>query len=482
MAEESLLEAIRKSYLRNSQSVFRTMLETTFQDAYKRLIFPSIEREIRNELTDTAEEHAIRVFARNLRQLLLQPPLKGKMIMGIDPGFRTGCKVAVIDGTGKYLEGVTIFPHPPQSEVFESKTILRRLIDHFRIELIAIGNGTASRETELLVSELIAEIKASSEKTIFYVIVSEAGASVYSASKIAQKEFPELEASMRGNISIARRILDPLAELVKIDPRSIGVGLYQHDVNQKKLEEALETVVESAVNLVGVNINTASASLLKYISGLTSRTAENIVKYRDEHGLFREREQLYQISGVGEIAFQQSAGFLRIPGGDNPLDNTSIHPESYAATRKLLEQFKIYDQPVDWKTIRQRVRQQQADVDQLAVNLGIGVPTLEDILFNLEKPGRDPREEMPQPVLRTDILKIEDLHEGMILQGTIRNVVDFGAFVDIGLKRDGLIHISEMGQKFVKDPHKIVAVGDIVSVKVIGIELEKGRVKLSLKT
>jgi uncharacterized protein len=481
IAEESLLAAMRKSYLRNSRSIFRILLETTLQDAYKRLIFPSIDREIRKELTDTAEEHAIRVFARNLRQLLLQRPLKGKMIMGIDPGFRTGCKLAVIDETGKYLEGVTIFPHPPQSEVFESKTTMRRLIDHHQIELIAIGNGTASRETELLVSELIAEIKASSGKTIFYVIVSEAGASVYSASKIAQKEFPELEASMRGNISIARRILDPLAELVKIDPKSIGVGLYQHDVNQKKLEEALETVVESAVNLVGVNINTASASLLKYISGLTSRTAENIVKYRDEHGLFRKREQLYQISGVGEIAFQQSAGFLRIPGGDNPLDNTSIHPESYAATRKLLEQFKIYDQPVDWKTIRQKVQQQQVDIDQLAVDLGIGVPTLEDILINLEKPGRDPREEMPQPVLRTDILKIEDLHEGMILQGTIRNVVDFGAFVDIGLKRDGLIHISEMGQKFVKDPHKIVAVGDIVSVKVIGIELEKGRVKLSLK-
>ena len=481
VVEESMLETIRKPYLHNSQCIFNPLLEKTFQDAYKRLISPSIEREIRHELTEIAEEHAIRVFSKNLRQLLLQQPLKGKMIMGIDPGFRTGCKVAVIDETGKYLEGTTIFPHPPQSEVFESKTMLRRLIDHHRIELIAIGNGTASRETELLITELIAEIKAGNEKPIFYMMVSEAGASVYSASKVAQKEFPDLDASMRGNISIARRVLDPLAELVKIDPKSIGVGLYQHDVNQNRLEDALETVVESAVNLVGVNINTASASLLKYISGLTSRTADNIVKYRDQHGLFRSRQELYKISGVGEIAYQQSAGFLRIPGGDNPLDNTSIHPESYDATRKLLEQFKVYDQPAEWKTIRLKVQQPLTDLNLLAAELGIGLPTLEDILFNLEKPGRDPREEMPQPVLRTDILKIEDLHEGMILQGTVRNVVDFGAFVDIGLKRDGLIHISEMGHKFVKDPHKIVAVGDIVSVKVIGVELEKGRVKLSLK-
>jgi uncharacterized protein len=476
-----MLEAISKSYIRNTHCIFYPLLGLTIHDSYRRLIFPSIEREIRNELTESAEEHAIRVFAKNLRQLLLQSPLKGKIIMGIDPGFRTGCKVAVIDETGKYLEGTTIFPHPPQSEVFESKTVLRRLVDHHQIDLIAIGNGTASRETELLISELITEIKAVSNKPIFYIIVSEAGASVYSASKIAQKEFPELEASMRGNISIARRVLDPLAELVKIDPKSIGVGLYQHDVNQKKLEETLETVVESAVNLVGINLNTASASLLKYISGLTSRTAENVVKYRDQHGQFHNRQELNQITGVGEIAFQQSAGFLRIPGGDNPLDNTSIHPESYDATRKLLEKFNIYDRPADWKTINLKMRLLQLDIKLLASELGIGDPTLEDILLNLEKPGRDPREEMPQPVLRTDILKIEDLHEGMILQGTVRNVVDFGAFVDIGLKRDGLVHVSEMGEKFVKDPHKIAAVGDIVSVKIIGVELEKGRVKLSFK-
>jgi uncharacterized protein len=481
ITENQILDAIHNMYIRNNRSIFKSQLEETVADAYKRLISPSIERELRNELTERADDHAINVFATNLRNLLLQPPLKGKIIMGIDPGFRTGCKVAVIDETGKYLEGDTIFPHPPQNDVFQAKTTLRRLIDKYKVDVIAIGNGTASRETEVMTADLIREIKESGGKAVHYTIVSEAGASVYSASKIAQKEFPDLEASMRGNISIARRLMDPLAELVKIDPKSIGVGLYQHDVNQKKLGESLNIVVESAVNLVGVDLNTASGSLLQYISGLSSRTAANIVKYRDENGKFIRREELMQVPGLGEIAFQQAAGFLRIPEGDNPLDNTSIHPESYDATQRLLQKFSLADRPADWKTMRSLIRQSKTDLGELASQIGVGEPTLEDILVSLEKPGRDPREEMPSPILRSDVLQLEDLREGMVLQGTVRNVVDFGAFVDIGLKRDGLVHVSEMGEKFVKNPHKIVSVGDIVSVKVIGVDLEKSRVKLSLK-
>jgi len=478
---EDMIGEIEKLHIKNARSIFTQYLKTAIADAYKRLIAPSIEREIRNELTEKADEHAINVFATNLRNLLLQPPVKGKKILGIDPGFRTGCKVAVIDETGKYLEGDTIFPHPPQNQVFEAKTILRKLIDHHQIDIISIGNGTASRETEMLVSELIREIKEQNNQEINYILVNEAGASVYSASPVAKKEFPDLEASMRGNISIARRLMDPLAELVKIDPKSIGVGLYQHDVNQKKLGETLQVVVESSVNLVGVDLNTASASLLKYISGLTSRTAENIVKYRDTHGKFHQRNQLNEVSGLGEIAFQQAAGFLRISDGDNPLDNTSIHPESYDATIKLLRKFKVYDNPVNWRTLRSFLLKENTDIGELARQIGVGEPTLEDILINLEKPGRDPREDMPKPIFRSDVLKLEDLREGMVLKGTVRNVVDFGAFVDIGVKRDGLVHVSEMGQKFVKNPHKVVSVGDTISVKIIGIDLEKGRVKLSMK-
>ena len=478
--ETQILPYIYRQFIQG-QSIFRTLMEQAITDAYKRLISPSIERELRNELTEIADQHAIQVFATNLRQLLLQPPIKGKIILGIDPGFRTGCKVAVIDETGKYLEGETIFPHPPQNQVFESKTIIRRLIEKYQVNLIAIGNGTASRETELLIVELMNEIKQTGQHEIYYTIINEAGASVYSASKIAQREFPNLEASMRGNISIARRLLDPLAELVKIDPKSIGVGLYQHDVNQKKLSDTLTAVVESAVNLVGVDLNTASVSLLQYISGLNTRTAENIVKYRDQNGKFKNRQELTQVSGLGVIAFQQAAGFLRIPNGDNPLDNTSIHPESYEATGKLLKKFKIYDNPVSWRTIRSKLNLAETAIAELAASFKVGEPTLQDIISNLEKPGRDPREEMPQPVLRSDVLKIEDLREGMILQGTVRNVVDFGAFIDIGLKRDGLVHVSELGAGFIKNPHKMVSVGDIISVKVIGIDLERERIKLSLK-
>jgi uncharacterized protein len=478
---DQILDRMERQFIKPEGSIFSPLIKNAILDSYKRLIAPSIEREIRSLLTDRADEHAIKVFATNLRNLLLQPPIKEKIIMGIDPGFRTGCKVAVIDKTGKYLEGATIYPHPPENQVFESKNTIRKLVDKHRVDIVAIGNGTASRETEIFITELIKEIKQSNEQDIYYIIVNEAGASVYSASKIAQKEFPDLDASMRGNISIARRLLDPLAELVKIDPKSIGVGLYQHDVDQHKLGESLHSVVESAVNLVGVDLNTASASLLRYISGLTSKTAENIIRYREKHGIFHNRIQLTKISGLGEVAYQQSAGFLRIPEGDNPLDNTSIHPESYQATQKLLKKFQILDSKAEWSALRSNFTKVKTNLEELAKELNIGGPTLEDILISLEKPGRDPREELSKPALRTDIMKLEDLHEGMILEGVIRNVVDFGAFVDIGLKRDGLIHISEMGDKFVKNPYKIVSVGDVMKVKVIRIDLEKERVNLSLK-
>ncbi len=480
--EESVaIQAIEERYIKNSKCIFHSYLKEAIRDSYKRLIFPAIEREVRGELTERADEHAITVFARNLWHLLLQPPVRNKIILGIDPGYRTGCKVAVIDETGKYLEGGTIYPHPPHNQVFEAKTTLRRLIDRHGVDIIAIGNGTASRETERLVAELIQEIKDGGGRELVYTIVNEAGASVYSASPVAKQEFPDLDASMRGNISIARRLMDPLAELVKIDPKHIGVGLYQHDVNQKRLGEALHAVVESAVNRVGVDVNTASASLLRYVSGLTARTAENIVKYRDAQGKFRNREQLKEVPGVGAIAFQQAAGFLRIPDGDNPLDNTSIHPESYEATRKLLQRFGMEEDQSAWRRLRRRIREEAIPLETLAREVGVGIPTLEDILTDLEKPGRDPREDMPPPVFRSDVLKMEDLREGMVLKGTVRNVVDFGAFVDIGVKRDGLVHVSQMAEKYVRDPHQVVAVGDTVTVKVISVDLERGRIQLSMK-
>lgn len=479
--EEKSVNIIHKLYIKNPNSIFIGELEGAITDSFKRLIFPSIEREIRAELTDAADEHAIKVFAQNLKNLLLQAPVKGKIIMGIDPGYRTGCKVAVIDKTGKYLEGDTIYPHPPQNQIFESKTILRKLIEKYKVDVVAIGNGTASRETESMVAELIKEIKRAEQSEVVYIIVNEAGASVYSASKVAKEEFPGLEASMRGNISIARRLLDPLAELVKIDPKHIGVGLYQHDTNQKKLEEALATVVESAVNMVGVDLNTASASLLQNISGLNSSAANNIVKYRDEHGEFHNRGQLQQVKGIGEMAFQQAAGFLRIADGENPLDNTGIHPESYEATQKLLEIFHAQQDPQKWRTLRYELKKQSVKLKDLAKKIGVGEPTLEDILSNLEKPGRDPRDEMPKPIFKSDVLKMEDLREGMVLKGTVRNVVDFGAFVDIGVKRDGLVHVSQMADKYIKNPHEFVSVGDVVSVKVIGVDIERGRINLSMK-
>ncbi len=473
-----MLALIENLYIKNEKSIFTDYLRKAIEDSYQRLIFPSIQREVRAALTEKADEHAIGVFAQNLKNLLLQPPVRGKIIMGIDPGFRTGSKVAVIDETGKYLEGTTIYPHPPQNRYLEAKSTVRALINRHGVDVIAIGNGTASRETEMMVAELIHEMK--DERKVEYVIVNEAGASVYSASKVAQQEFPDLEASMRGNISIARRLLDPLAELVKIDPKSIGVGLYQHDVNQKRLAEALHQVVESAVNMVGVNLNTASASLLKYVSGLTSRTANNIVKHRDTHGPFRNREELKNVDGIGEIAFQQSAGFLRIPDGENPLDNTSIHPESYEATEKLLKKFGIEDVRSDGKLLRKKIKEADVDLPALLDELGIGEPTFNDILDNLEKPGLDPRDEMPKPIFKSDVLKMEDLREGMVLKGTVRNVVDFGAFVDIGVKQDGLVHVSQMARKYVKNPLEVVAVGDVIDVKVVSIDLERGRIGLSM--
>ena len=473
------LEIIQKKIIKNRDSIFTSLLIQSIEDAYKRLIFPAIEREIRNTLTETAEEQAIRVFATNLKNLLLQAPVNNKVIMGIDPGFRTGSKVAVIDPTGKYLEGTTIYPHPPQNQFFEAKQILTRMIERHHVDIIAIGNGTASRETEFLVAELIGELPE--ETSVSYIIVNEAGASVYSASKVAQEEFPDLDASMRGNISIARRLLDPLAELVKIDPKSIGVGQYQHDVNQKKLHESLHAVVEDCVNQVGVNLNTASKSLLTYISGLTSRTAENIVKYREENGRFNSREELKKVAGIGINSYEQAAGFLRIPDGNNPLDNTSIHPESYDATNALLKKLRIDDINQGGKAIISQIRKNRTEIRHLAEELRIGEPTLRDILENLEKPGRDPREDLPKPLFKSNILKIEDLREGMILKGTVRNVVDFGAFVDIGVKQDGLVHISQMGDRFIKDPHKILAVGDIIDVKIISIDADRGRIGLSMK-
>lgn len=476
--EARLLVEIESLYIKNRRSIFTEYLQKAIHDCYQRLIAPSIEREVRNALTEKADEHAINVFATNLKNLLLQPPIRGKVIMGIDPGYRTGCKVAVIDETGKYLQGETIYPHPPQKKYFEAKSVVRGLATKFGVDVIAIGNGTASRETEQMIAEVIAEMK--NERKLEYIIVNEAGASVYSASKIAQAEFPDLEAAMRGNISIARRLMDPLAELVKIDPQSIGVGLYQHDVNQRRLAESLHQVVESAVNRVGVNLNTASASLLKYISGLTSRTAEAIVKYRDEHGKFRNRQELNQVEGIGAIAFQQAAGFLRIPDGDNVLDSTSIHPESYEATQKLLQKFNISDVHREGAGLRRKIKESGVDLKALLVELDVGEPTFNDILDNLEKPGLDPRDELPKPIFKSDVLNMEDLKEGMVLKGTVRNVVDFGAFVDIGVKQDGLVHVSRMGKKYVKNPLQVLSVGDIIDVKVISVDLERGRIGLSM--
>ncbi|MCK5146570.1 RNA-binding transcriptional accessory protein [bacterium] len=476
--EEKMVGLIEKHIITNTQSIFIEELKIAAADAYQRLISPAIQRELRRTLTDKADEHAIDVFARNLRALLMQPPLKDKFILGIDPGYRSGCKVAAIDITGKYLEGETIYPHPPQKQWDRSKAVIHKFIKKYNMDIIAIGNGTASRETEQLAAEILTE----TENDLYYTIVNEAGASVYSASPVARKEFPDLDASMRGNISIARRLLDPLSELVKIDPQSIGVGLYQHDVDQNNLSESLDHVVESCVNAVGVDLNTASASLLKYVAGINNRVAENIVKYREEHGRFVNRDQLKAVKGLGANSYTQSAGFLRISDSENLFDSTGVHPESYDAANSLLHHLDLNVDTVrdNGAMIKLKLKTANETMDQLSTIVGSGRETLEDIIDALEKPGRDPRADMPAPMLRSDVLSMNDLYEGMVLKGTVRNVVDFGAFVDIGVKQDGLVHLSQMAKRFVKNPMDVVSVGDVIDVKIMKVDKERGRIGLSM--
>lgn len=482
---------ITRHYPVKTTSPFAGLLTDAMEDGYKRLLAPAMEREVRVELTRKAEEHAINIFAANLRNLLLQPPLRGKKVLGIDPGFRTGCKLTIVDETGKYIESDTIYLF----QADKARQTLRKLLTQYKIDVIAIGNGTASRETEQLVAGLIGEMGAAGEP-IGYVLVNEAGASVYSASEEARQEFPTLDATQRGTISIARRLQDPLAELVKIDPKAVGVGLYQHDVDQKDLAAMLDRVVVSCVNFAGVEVNSASAALLKHVSGVNARVANAIVKYREEHGPFKSRAALHKVPGLGPATFLQAAGFLKIADAQELLDNTFIHPESYGAVHALLTLLPEGKRPAERiALLRQRIALQngvgrsvsrtggseEGAWAELAKKVGIGLPTLNDIIENLEKPGLDPRDALPAPILRHDVLKIEDLQTGMILQGTVRNVVDFGAFVDIGVKQDGLVHVSELANRFVRDPLTVVAVGQVVNVRVLGIDMQRGRVQLSMR-
>ena len=452
------------------------ILLSAIEDSYKRLIAPSIERDIRSELTDTAALEAIKVFGKNLTQLLMQPPIAGQVVLGWDPAFRTGCKLAVVDATGKVLDTVVVYPTAPQNKVEEAKQIVKNLIKKYGITLISIGNGTASRESEQIVVEILKEVK----EPVQYVITNEAGASVYSASKLATEEFPNFDVGQRSAASIARRVQDPLAELVKIDPKSIGVGQYQHDMNQKQLSDALGGVVEAAVNKVGVDLNTASASLLEYVSGVSKTVAKNIVAYREENGSFRNLKQLLKVSKLGPKAFEQCAGFLRVSGGDQPLDATGVHPETYQETERLLRKLGYAAKELS-KEGFQGISQEISDYRQLSDDLGIGEITLKDIVKELEKPGRDPREDLPKPILRTDVLEMEDLKPGMKLKGTVRNVIDFGAFVDIGVHQDGLVHISQMADRYIKHPLEVVSVGDVVDVTVLSVDLKKKRIQLSMK-
>ena len=485
--EDKILSHIEQDIIKDNKSQYAELLKNCIEDSFTRLIEPSIDREIRADLTEKAEEQAIKVFGKNAKQLLMVSPIKGKTVIGFDPAYRTGCKIAVIDETGKVLDTTTVYPTEPQNDVEGAKKELTKLILKDNVNMFAIGNGTASRESEQFVSDLIKEIKDKYNKDLFYVIVSEAGASVYSASKLATEEYPDINVSLRGAISIARRLQDPLAELVKIDPKAIGVGQYQHDVNQKRLEESLTGVVEDAVNTVGVDINTATPSLLSYVSGVNKTIAKNIVKYREEKGTIKERRELLKVPKLGKVAYEQCAGFIRVPGGTNPLEITGVHPESYNIAEQLLEKenFKVDDlaDKEKLKEIKAKLSKLNNDkyIKELAKQLEVGEPTLKDIINELIKPGRDPREDMPKPVLRSDVLKFEDLREGMTLKGTVRNVTDFGAFVDVGVKHDGLVHISEMSESFVKNPSDIVSVGDVVDVKVIGIDKDKQKVKLSMK-
>ncbi len=477
--EDKILDYLKKQIIKDIKSQFNEPLSTAIEDSYKRLIEPSIEREIRSDLTERSEEQAIKVFGQNAKQLLLQPPIKEMTVMGFDPAYRTGCKIAVIDKTGKLLETTTVYPTEPQNDVEGAKTVLKALILKHNVNMIAIGNGTASRESETFVSNMIKEISGE----LYYAIVSEAGASVYSASKLATEEYPDINVSLRGAISIARRLQDPLSELVKIDPKAIGVGQYQHDVNQKKLSESLTGVVEDAVNSVGVDVNTATPSLLSYVSGINGTIAKNIVKFRDENGEIKQRKDLLKVPKLGPTAYKQCAGFIRIFNGKNPLEVTAVHPESYEVAEKLLTKLGY---SVDSLVKKDKLEELRNDLSKVNVvkmsdELGVGGLTLKDIIDELSKPGRDPREDLPKPILRSDVLKFEDLQEGMELTGTVRNVIDFGAFVDVGVKHDGLVHISEMADRFIKNPSEVVSVGDIVKVKVIGIDRDKQKVSLSMK-
>ncbi|MGV8146880.1 MAG: Tex family protein [Alkaliphilus sp.] len=519
--DEEIVRYLKGEVILNAKVITYESLNEAIEDSYKRLISPSIEREIRSNLTERAQEEAIKVFAKNTKPLFLTPPVKNAKVLAVDPSFRTGCKLAVIDGTGKLLDYATIYPNAPQHRVEESKKTMKKFIEKYDIDIIPIGNGTASRETELIVADMITEM----DREVHYTIVSEAGASVYSASKLATEEYPDIDVSIRGAISIGRRLQDPLAELVKIDPKSIGVGQYQHDLNQSKLGESLKNVVENCVNSVGVDLNTASPSLLNYVSGISSATAKNIVKYRDEHGKFENRKMLKEVKRLGDKVYEQCAGFLRISDGNNALDNTSVHPESYLVTSTLLEKLgyglddvrdgklkNIDDKIIEYKSESKKEKSKKENtkrvkslqdlaslglegkkpektnttaikenVETLAEELEIGAFTLRDIIEELKKPGRDPREEMPKPVFRSDVLKMEDLKLDMIMQGTVRNVVDFGAFVDIGVKQDGLVHISELGDKFIKNPMDIVSVGDEVTVRIIKLDSERGKISMSMK-
>lgn len=480
--DDKIIEMICKKMIISSGKR-ATLIQEAAEDSYSRLIEPSVDREIRSDLTEKADKQAIMVFGKNAKQLLLGAPLKGLTVLGFDPAYRTGCKLAVIDETGKVLDTGVVYPTEPQNDIEGAKKELIRLITKDKINMIAIGNGTASRESEMFVSDTIKEVKEKLGIDVYYAIVSEAGASVYSASKLATEEYPDLNVSIRGAISIARRLQDPLAEFVKIDPKAIGIGQYQHDVDQKQLSESLSGVVEDAVNEVGVDVNTATAPLLSYVSGINSGIAKNIVKYRDEQGKFKERKELLKVPKLGKVAFEQCAGFIRIPNGKNPLEITAVHPESYEVAEKLLENIGNKKEDILDKDKLKDIRTKllAVNVAKTATELDIGEITLKDIIAELCKPGRDPREDMPKPILRSDVLKFEDLKEEMVLTGTVRNITDFGAFVDVGVKHDGLVHISEMSDKFVKKPSDIVSIGDIVKVRVIGIDFEKQKVKLSMK-
>lgn len=474
--EEDICRYLEKQVITNTQGQMAPVLCEVVTDAYERLIAPAIEREIRSDLSEKAEDGAIKVFGKNLQQLLMQPPIAGQVVLGWDPAFRTGCKLAVVDPTGKVLDTTVIYPTAPQNKVEEAKAVLKKLIANYHITLISLGNGTASRESEQVIVQLLKEIPVQ----VQYIIVNEAGASVYSASKLATEEFPNFDVGQRSAASMARRLQDPLAELVKIDPKSIGVGQYQHDMNQKKLSEALGGVVEDCVNRVGVDLNTASASLLEYISGISKVIAKNIVTYREENGSFTSRSQLLKVAKLGPKAYEQCAGFMRITGGKNPLDATGVHPESYAATKELLAKLGYTLEDVSDRSVV-GISKKISDYKKLASELEIGELTLRDIVKELEKPARDPREDMPKPILRSDVLEMKDLTPGMVLKGTVRNVIDFGAFVDIGVHQDGLVHISQICDRYIKHPLEAVSVGDIVDVKVLSVDLKKQRIQLTMK-